>query len=400
MKNDMTKTNDDVDALKLKQSSMFKKVPFNKPYFVGTEFELMKQAISNGHISGCGPFTKKVERLLETLLDVPRVLMTTSCTHALEMTAQLLNLGPNDEVIIPSYTFVSTVNAFISVGAKPVFCDIREDTLNLDENLVKDLITAKTKAIVPVHYGGVGCDMAAIMALAQQYGLAVIEDNAHGLFGTFRGRNLGTFGDFGTLSFHETKNISCGEGGALIINKPEHVARAEIILEKGTNRKKFFRGEVDKYTWVDRGSSYTPSDLLMSFLLGQLNARKTISELRSNVWRRYNKELSSWAQTNNVRLPFVPEDCMQSHHLFYLIMPSAETRDRLLEHLNGYGIGSVCHYMPLHSSLMGARYGGEKGDCPKTESMSECLLRLPFYNSLTEQDQNFVIQCVLEFSVK
>lgn len=287
-------------------------IPFNKPHLTGKEIFYMAEAVSNGHISGDGRFTKQCHSLLEQTLGVPRALLTTSCTHALEMAAILLNIKPGDEVIVPSFTFVSTVNAFVLRGAMPVFCDIRPDTLNLDETLLPGLITDKTRAIVPVHYAGVGCEMDIILRIAADRGIAVVEDNAHGLFGKYRGKLLGTFGCLATQSFHETKNLHCGEGGALLINDPAYIERAEIIREKGTNRSRFFRGEVDKYSWVDVGSSYLPSDLLAAFLLAQLESREDIQAKRKLLWNRYLQGLSGWAAANSVRLPIVPQHCEQA----------------------------------------------------------------------------------------
>jgi dTDP-4-amino-4,6-dideoxygalactose transaminase len=372
-------------------------VPFNRPCAAGREQEYIAQALANGRISGDGPFTQRCHRLLEEELGVARVLLTTSCTHALEMTALLLNIQPGDEVIVPSFTFVSTVNAFVLRGARPVFVDIRPDTLNMDESQIERLITPRTKAIVPVHYAGVGCQMDAIMGIADRYGLAVVEDNAHGLFGKYRGQYLGTFGCLATLSFHETKNFTCGEGGALIINDPQLIERAEIIREKGTNRSRFFRGQVDKYTWVDIGSSYLPSDLLAAFLFAQLEARDQIQAKRRRIWGYYREHLSRWAEDHRARLPIVPAHCEQAYHMFYVLMPSMEQRQDLIAHLKARGILSVFHYLPLHLSDMGQRFGGQPGDCPVTEDVSDRLLRLPFYNDFTEEDQECVVSAILEW---
>lgn len=371
-------------------------IPFNKPHLTGREHSYMAEAVANGHISGDGSFTKRCHTLLEQSLGVSKALLTTSCTHALEMAAILLDIRPGDEVIVPSFTFVSTVNAFILRGAKPVFCDVRPDTLNMDERLLPELITPRTRAIVPVHYGGVGCEMDTIMKLAEQNGIAVVEDNAHGLFGTFRGRLLGTFGCLATQSFHETKNLHCGEGGALLVNDPSLTERAEIIREKGTNRSRFFRGQVDKYTWVDLGSSYLPSDLLAAFLLAQLEHIEDIQSRRRRLWEYYNTHLADLAVTSGVQLPHIPPHCGQAYHLFYLLMPSLEDRQRLIAGLKERGILSVFHYLPLHMSPMGERFGGKPGDCPVTESVSDRLVRLPFYNDLTEADQERVVGAIRE----
>ncbi|WP_089721296.1 dTDP-4-amino-4,6-dideoxygalactose transaminase [Candidatus Entotheonella palauensis] len=371
-------------------------IPFNQPSLVGHEHDYMCQAIEQGHLSGDGAFTKKCHALLEHTLNVPRALLTTSCTHALEMAALLLDIQPGDEVIIPSFTFVSTINAFVLRGAKPVFADIRPDTLNLDETRLEALVTPRTKAIVPVHYAGVGCEMDAITKIADHFGIAVVEDNAHGLFGKYKDRYLGTFGCLATQSFHDTKNFTCGEGGALLINAPEYTERAEILREKGTNRSRFYRGLVDKYTWVDVGSSYLPSDLLAAFLYAQLEGRASIQASRQRIWESYHTHLADWALAHDVQLPFIPVYCEQPYHLYYLLMPTPEQRQAMIDHLRAQGIQSVFHYLPLHASDVGQRFGG--GDCPVTESVSERLLRLPFYHALSEGDQIRVIEAVTAFS--
>lgn len=372
-------------------------IPFNQPFAVGKEFEYIRQAIKNVHTCGDGPFTKKCHTLLEKTLGVSKALLTTSCTHALEMAALLLNLQPGDEVIFPSFTFVSTVNAFVLRGVYPVFCDIRPDTLNLDENKLEKLITPRTKVIVPVHYAGIGCEMDAIMDLAGQYGIAVVEDNAHGLFGKYKGKYLGTFGCLATQSFHETKNFNCGEGGALLINDPQYIERAEVIREKGTNRSRFYRGQVDKYTWVDIGSSYLPSDMLAAYLYAQLEVQEQIQAKRREVWEYYHKHLQDWAEKHGIRLPIVPDHCEQAYHMFYLLMPSLEKRQALIAHLKAQNIISAFHYLPLHLSEMGQKFGGKEGDCPVTEDVSDRLVRLPFYNDLTEADLARVVAAICEF---
>lgn len=372
-------------------------IPFNRPSFEGKEQVYIAQAIANGHISGDGPFTKRCQTLLEEVLGAPRVLLTTSGTHALEMAAVLLDIRPGDEVIVPSFTFVSTANAFVLRGARPVFADVRPDTLNLDESRLEALITERTKAIVPVHYAGVGCEMRAIGKIAARHGLTVVEDNAHGLFGTYRGRFLGTFGALAALSFHETKNFYCGEGGALVVNDPTLAERADVVREKGTDRARFLEGRVEKYTWVDIGSSWLPSDLLAAFLYAQLEAKERILEKRRRVWERYHEALSDWAAERNVRLPVVPRGCRQSYHMYYLIVPSPHSRAALIRHLKSRGILGVFHYLPLHLSGMGRLYGGKPGDCPVTEHVSERLIRLPFYNNLDRQSQERVIQAIREF---
>ena len=366
-------------------------IPFNRPYFSGNEFEYIQKAITSWHLSGDGTFTKKCHALLEGELGVRKALLTTSCTHALEMAALLLDLKPGDEVIVPSFTFVSSVNCFVLRGARPVFIDIRPDTLNLDEAQLERLITPRTRAILVVHYAGVACEMVPILQLAEKHGIAVVEDNAHGLFGKYKGKFLGTLGCLATQSFHETKNFTCGEGGALLINDEKYIERAEVIREKGTNRSRFFRGQVDKYTWVDIGSSYLPSDILAAFLYAQMEARESIQSKRRHIWERYDQGLKSWAARSGVKTPSVPEHCEQPYHMYYLVMPSLEKRSALIGYLNEHNINSVFHYQPLHLSEMGRQFGGEVGDCPVTESISDRLVRLPFYNDLTDEEQSRVI---------
>ena len=373
------------------------KIPFNKASLEGAEIENVLKAFGDMHIAGDGSFTRKCHELLQQAVGAPKALLTTSCTHALEMAALLLNIQPGDEVIVPSFTFVSTVNAFVLRGAHPVFVDIRPDTLNLDERLLEGKLTEKTRAIVPVHYAGVGCDMDVICKLGAERGIAVVEDNAHGLFGSFRGRKLGTFGVFSTLSFHETKNITCGEGGALIINQPEYVDRAEIIREKGTNRSQFFRGQVDKYGWVDVGSSYLPSEVLAAFLVAQLEARDSIQQRRHRAWDRYKAELQGWASARGVGLPYIPPDAEHPAHMFYLLMPTLAQRQAFIAHMWEAGIMTPFHYVPLHSSPMGRKLGYAEGDCPVTESVSDRLVRLPLYASISEDDQAKVIARALMF---
>lgn len=374
-------------------------ISFNKPTRVGKEFEYMQQALQNDQISGDGVFTRKSHALLEQILGVPKVLLTTSCTHALEMSALLLDLKDGDEVIVPSFTFVSTINAFVLRGAKPVFADIRPDTLNLDESQLEALITPRTRAIVVVHYAGVACEMDAIMDIANRHSIPVIEDNAHGLFGKYKGKYLGTFGVMATQSFHETKNFTSGEGGALLINDPKYIEEAEILREKGTNRSRFFRGQVDKYTWVNVGSSYLPSDMLAAFLLAQLEEREQIQACRQQIWETYYKELGDWAEENHVQMPFVPAHSEQSYHMFYLLFPDLEKRTAAIAHLKERGIHAVFHYLPLHLSPMGEKFGGQAGDCEVTERVSDQLLRLPFYTNMTQAEQMQVIEAVKEFSV-
>jgi dTDP-4-amino-4,6-dideoxygalactose transaminase len=373
------------------------RIPFNRACLTGKEMEYMAQAVQNGHISGDGPFSRQCHAWLEQHLGARKALLTTSCTHALEMAALLLQLKAGDEVIVPSFTFVSTVNAFVIHGARPVFADIRADTLNLDETRLEALITPRTRAIVAVHYAGVGCEMDTILEIAGRHGPAVIEDNAHGLFGRYRGRMLGALGSLATQSFHETKNITCGEGGALLINDADYIERAEILREKGTNRSRFFRGQVDKYTWVDVGSSYLPSDILAAFLFAQLEEHSQIQEKRQSIWLRYQAGLADWAKENGVGLPYAPEHCEQPYHMFYLLLPSLERRSALIERLKAEGILAVFHYLPLHSSEMGRKFGGKAGDCPVTEQISDRLLRLPFYNDLSESEQSLIIETITGF---
>jgi dTDP-4-amino-4,6-dideoxygalactose transaminase len=371
-----------------------KPIPFNRPCFQGKELDYITEAVGNLHISGDGPFTTRCQEFLQTRLGVPKAFLTTSCTDALEMAAILLNIQPGDEFIVPSFTFVSTVNAFVLRGAKPVFIDIRPDTLNLDETLLADKITDRTKAIVVVHYAGVACDMDAILAVADERGVPVIEDNAHGLFGKYKGRYLGTLGCMATQSFHETKNVTCGEGGALLINDTQYVDRAEIVREKGTNRSQFFRGQVDKYTWTDVGSSFLPSDILAAFLYAQLESVETIQADRERIWTFYQDRLSDWAAENHVTLPVIPSDCEQPYHMFYLIMATPEARSNLIATLRDQNILSVFHYLPLHLSDMGKRFGGQIGDCPVTEDITDRLVRLPFYNGIAETDLARVVQAI------
>jgi dTDP-4-amino-4,6-dideoxygalactose transaminase len=375
-------------------------VPFNKPSLIGNELIYLKQAIENGHVSGDGEFTRSCHKLLEDELGCSKVLLTTSCTHALEMAALLLECKAGDEVIVPSFTFVTTINSFVLHGATPVFCDIHPDTLNLDESKLGALITHRTKAIVPVHYAGVSCNMDNISRIAGQHGITIVEDNAHGLFSRYRGKYTGTFGALATQSFHETKNFTCGEGGALILNEPGLIERALVIREKGTNRSRFFRGMVDKYTWVDVGSSYLPSDMLAAFLLGQLEQRFKIQAKRRAIWEYYRQNLTDWAEENSIRLPLVPNECEQSYHMFYLLMPSLDTRTNFIQHLKGSGIMAVFHYLPLHLSDMGMKFGGRRGDCPVTEDISDRLVRLPFYYSLSRDEQEFIIATARTFFLR
>jgi dTDP-4-amino-4,6-dideoxygalactose transaminase len=370
------------------------RIPFNRPCLAGKEYQYIAEAIANGHASGDGPFTRKCHQFLEEELEVKKVLLTTSCTHALEMAALLLDCGPEDEVIVPSFTFVSTANAFALRGARLVFADVRPDTLNIDESRLESLITPRTRAIVVVHYAGVSCEMDSILAIASRHGVRVVEDNAHGMFARYKGTYTGKFGCLATQSFHETKNFTCGEGGALIINDAELMERALVIREKGTNRNRFFRGEVDKYSWVDLGSSYLPSDLLAAFLYAQLEAREKIQEKRQQIWNRYYESLAEWAENNSIKLPLIPSECEQAYHMFYMLLPAVEQRESLISHLKAQGILSVFHYSPLHLSEAGKKFAARPSSCPVAEDISERLLRLPFYNDLSEREQDHVTSSV------
>ena len=373
------------------------KVPFNRPMVAGREFQYMWAALAAGHISGDGMFTKRCNEILRQLCGAHAALLTTSCTHALELAGLLLRLEPGDEVIVPSFTFVSTVNAFVLRGAKPVFVDIRPDTLNIDERLVPRYMTERTKAVVVVHYAGVGAEMDELVRMTSEAGVALVEDNAHGLFGRYRGRPLGSFGSLSTLSFHETKNVHCGEGGALVINDPSLVSPAEVIREKGTDRARFFRGEVDKYTWADLGSSYLPSDLLAAFLCGQLEEAPNLQQRRIALWDRYADALRGWAEQRDVALPTVPSYCEHPAHLFYLLMRTPRDRERFIAHLGDLKIHATFHYVPLHSSPAGTRFGGSDYHCPVTDDVSARLVRLPLYPSLSDEEQARVIEAVLSF---
>lgn len=374
------------------------RVPFNWPCVAGPEYQYMADALAAAHLSGDGAFTRRCHAILERETGAAKAMLTTSCTHALEMSALLLGIESGDEVVVPSFTFVSTVNAFVLRGARPVFADVRPDTFNLDETRLEELLTPRTKAIVVVHYAGVGCEMDEILRIADGRGIAVIEDNAHGLFGRYRGQPLGSFGLMATQSFHETKNIQCGEGGALLLNDADLIARAEIVREKGTNRAAFFRGDVDKYTWVDVGSSWLPSELLAAFLFAQLEAREVIQAKRRAVWERYRAGLSSWAAENGIVLPTVPAHCEQPNHMFYLLLPSLEARTRFIAGLREQGFRAAFHYQPLHASPMGRSLGGRPGQCPVAERAGDLLVRLPFYNDLAPADQDMVIEAIRKFA--
>ncbi|HEY4311678.1 MAG TPA: dTDP-4-amino-4,6-dideoxygalactose transaminase [Pirellulales bacterium] len=377
---------------------MLPRIPFNKPFIAGKEMYYIAQAVAAGKIAGDGHFTQQCARLLEREFDIPKVLMTPSCTAALEMAAILCDLRAGDEVILPSYTFVSTANAFVRLGAKPVFVDVRRDTLNIDEDLIEDAITPRTKAICPVHYAGVGCDMNRIMEIAERHGLLVVEDAAQGVNATYEDRALGAIGHLGAYSFHETKNYVCGEGGALCINTPELIERAEIIREKGTNRSRFFRGMVDKYTWVDVGSSYVPSELCSAFLLAQLEMLAEVSDRRRMLFENYERLLKPLAAMGLLSLAKLPATCQTNYHMFYVLLPDCPTRDALMASLKQDGIGAVFHYVPLHLSPMGESFGYRAGDLPVTENLAGRLLRLPFYFDLSLEDQHEVVAHVTRFA--
>jgi dTDP-4-amino-4,6-dideoxygalactose transaminase len=369
-------------------------IPFNRTHVTGREVDLLTRALESGQWAGDGEYTLRASRMLERQLGYGRAMLTTSCTHALELAALLLEIGPGDEVVVPSFTFVTTASAFALRGAKLVFVDIRPDTLCLDERLLAAAITPRTRAIVPVHYAGIACAMDRIGELAASVGASVVEDNAHGLFGTWRGRALGSFGRLSALSFHNTKNISCGEGGALIINDPSLVSRAEIVRDKGTNRARFYRGEIDKYTWVELGSSYLPSELVAAVLVAQLESAAAIQAARHHTWAAYAAGLADWADRHEVALPMIPGDCEHPAHLFYLIMREPEHRTSLLAHLRARGVLAVFHYVPLHLSEYGERYGVLPGALPVTERIADTLIRLPLYVDLTDADRAHVIDAV------
>ena len=374
-------------------------IPFNRPTMAPAAPAYLEEVLRTGKVSGDGPFTAAASATLSEIHDGARVLLTTSCTHALEMSALLLDVGPGDEVIVPAFTFVSTANAFALRGATVVFADIRPDTLNIDEQHVEQLVSERTRAIVPVHYAGVGCEMDALGAIASSAGARIVEDNAHGLFGRKGGRPLGTFGAMSTLSFHETKNLSTGEGGALVVNDPELVERAEIIREKGTNRSKFFRGQVDKYTWVDIGSSYLPSELVSAVLVAQLEIAHEVQARRAAIWHRYHVELADWAADNGVRRPVVPDDAECAWHMYYLLFPGLAERTAFIDHMKARGILTVFHYLPLQSSPMGRRLGSDR-QCPVTDSVADRLVRLPFYTSMTDAEQDQVVEAARAFGAQ
>ncbi len=370
------------------------RIPFNRPTLTGHEHAYITEAVSNLHLAGNGPFTQRYQRWLERELGAPKVLLTHSCTAALEMCALLAGIGPGDEVLMPSFTFVSTANAFVLRGATPVFVDVRPDTLNIDERLIEAAITPRTKAIAAVHYAGIACDMDAILGIAERHGLIVIEDAAQGLLATSGGRPLGSFGHLAAISFHETKNVIAGEGGALVVNDPRFAERAEIIWEKGTNRSQFFRGQVDKYTWVDVGSSYLPSEITAAFLWAQLEHARELTDARLRIWSRYHAAFEPLEAAGLVRRPVVPARCGQNGHLYYLLLDHLEERTRMIEALDRAGVNAVFHYVPLHDSPAGRQYGRPSGDMTATVRASDTLVRLPLWPSMTDEDVEIVIRSV------
>ena len=370
---------------------------FNIPPYVGKEVDYIKQAIENKKICGDGEFTKKCNKWIEEHFSAHKALLTTSCTSALEMAAILCDIKPGDEVIMPPYTFVSTADAFVARGAKIVFVDIRPDTLNIDENLIEAAITNKTKAIVPVHYAGVSCEMDKIMEIAKKYNLLVVEDAAQGVMSTYKGQALGTIGNFGCYSFHETKNYSMGEGGAIIIKDEKFFEKAEIIREKGTNRSKFLRGQIDKYTWVDYGSSYLPSDMNAAYLYAQLEMADEINKNRLESWDMYYEGLKELAKENKIELPYIPDECEHNAHMFYIKCKDLDERTRLISFLKENGISSVFHYVPLHSSPAGKRFGRFNGEDKFTTKESERLMRLPMYYNLSRNEIRFVLEVIYKF---
>ncbi len=375
------------------------KIVFNKPYIIGRELEYIRQAVANGHLSGDGPFTRLCSEWLEKSFDAQKILLTHSCTAALEMAAILCDIQPGDEVIMPSFTFVSTANAFVLRGGVPLFCEIRPDTKNIDETRIEELITKRTKVIVPVHYGGVACDMNAIMSLAAKYKLLVVEDAAQGVCATYKGKFLGTIGDLGCYSFHETKNFISGEGGAIAVNNPKFIERAEIIREKGTDRAKFFRGMTDKYTWVDIGSSYLPSELIAAFLYAQLQEAEMITVKRLQLWSAYHRELEALERDGLLQRPFIPDDCRHNAHMYHIVLNDLQTRSGLIDYLKSYDIMPVFHYVPLHTSSAGRHFAGTVPELPITDDIAGRLLRLPCYYELTIEQVIRIaklIRCFLE----
>lgn len=372
-------------------------ITFNVPPYTGKEMTYIEQAVKNQKICGDGEFTHKCNAWIEEKTGTPKALLTTSCTHATELAAILADIQPGDEVIMPSYTFVSTADAFVLRGATVVFVDIRPDTMNMDENLIEDAITDKTRAIVPVHYAGVACEMDKIMEIAEKYNLCVIEDAAQGIMSTYKGRALGAIGTYGCYSFHETKNFSMGEGGAILIQDESKIEEAEVVREKGTNRAKFFRGQIDKYTWVDKGSSYLPSDMNAAYLYAQLEMAETITAARMAVWNRYHEAFASLEEEGKIERPFIPQHCEHNAHMYYLKCKDLEERTAFISFLKENGIWAVFHYVPLHSAPAGLRYARFHGEDRYTTRESERLVRLPMYYGLKEEQVDYIISKVKEF---
>ena len=371
-------------------------IPFNKPFVIDKEFEYIQDAINQGVLRGDGIYTKKCHKFLEEKLNCKKALLTHSCTAALEMAAILLDIKPGDEIIMPSYTFVSTANAFVLRGGVPVFVDIREDTLNIDENLIENAITDKTKAICVVHYAGVACEMDKILEIAQKYNLPVVEDAAQALGSFYKEKPLGTIGDLGCFSFHETKNVISGEGGALIINNPKYIERAEIIREKGTNRSQFFRGEVDKYTWVDIGSSFLPSDMVAAYLFSQLENMDKINQKRMDIWHKYDEIFSHY--DDKIRRPYIPQDCRHNAHMYYVLFESLDKRTKFIDYMKFNGINPVFHYIPLHSSPAGKKYGRVSGKMDVTDRVSDTLVRMPMFYALRNEEISFIHNVFIKFN--
>ena len=369
-----------------------KNIPFNKPYMTGRELWYIAQAHTNGHLAGDGMFTKNCHAWLETRTGARKALLTHSCTAALDMAAMLADIQPGDEVIMPSYTFVSTANAFVLRGGIPVFVDIRPDTLNIDETLIEGAITPRTKAIVPVHYAGVACEMDTIMSIAQRHNLLVIEDAAQAVMSAYKGKPLGTIGHLGAYSFHETKNIICGEGGALLVNDDRFAERAEIIREKGTNRSQFFRGQIDKYTWVDIGSSYLPGEVIAAFLWAQMEEAQSITERRLDIWRRYHEAMAPLEGASKLRRPIIPKDCRHNAHMYYMLLESLEKRTEVIAQLKEQNVHAVFHYVPLHNSPAGKKYGRTSGELQHTGDLADRLLRLPLWVGMDEAQDKVIAQ--------
>ncbi|MBT9587442.1 dTDP-4-amino-4,6-dideoxygalactose transaminase [bacterium] len=373
-------------------------IPFHKPYCAPAAEGYLRTTLQSGRWAGNGPFGQKCRQRLSQLFHGAAVFLTPSCTAALEMAAVILGIGPGDEVIVPAFTFVSSASAFALLGATPIFVDVEPSTLNLNPKLLESAISPRTKAIVPVHYAGVACDMEKIMKIAARHNLEVVEDNAHGLFGSLNGRSLGTFGSLSTLSFHETKNVSCGEGGALVVNRADWIERAEIAQEKGTNRSRFLMGLIDKYTWVSPGSSYLLSDLNSALLWANLEQMEHVQRHRTDLWNRYQTGLADWCSRLGIGQPFVPAGCQHPAHLYYLMLPDLEKRQQLMLYLREYNVQAAYHYQPLHSSPMGLRYGGQQSVCPVAEAAAARMLRLPLYAGLTHEDQARVVEVLLAWS--